>query len=310
VLLTAVTGGSAAAEVRPQGQTVPVSTTAQLHAALAAAVPGQTIRLADGTYPGNFKAYVSGAPGARITITGSADAVLTARGGNGLHLNGASYWDVTGITIRGGQKGIMTDAANHVRIDGVTVHDLDMEGVHFRNSSSYGVIRNSTIYDTGQNMRGVGEGVYVGSSRNLGDTSDHVLIENNTIGPHVRGEAIDAKEGTRGGRIIGNTFDGSGLTNINYDDSWVDIKGNGYLVENNTGRRTTNDGYQTHSIFPGWGCGTVFRGNHSDLGGATGPDRYAFHITNHHPQNCPVTIAGTNTVSGGNGLANPGVPVG
>lgn len=308
--LCAAVAGTAGAAPRPSADTVRVSTTPELHAALAAAVPGQTIELADGVYPGNFKVYVSGRPGARIRLTGSPEAVLTARGGNGLHLNGASHWDVTGITISGGQKGIMLDAADHVVIDSVTVHDLDMEGIHFRRSSSHGVVRNSRIHDTGQNMRGMGEGVYVGSARDLGDNSDHVLIENNVIGPWVRGEAVDAKEGTRGGRIIGNTFDGTGLTGNNYDDSWVDIKGNDYLVAGNTGRNTTNDGFQTHSIFPGWGCGTVFRDNHADLTTSRGPDRYAVHVTRYHPQDCPVTVAGSNSVTGGNGLVNPGIPVG
>lgn len=48
----------------------------------------------------------------------------------------------------------MIDGATHVTVDGVTVHGLDMEGVHFRNSSTYGVIRNSRIYDTGNDGRG------------------------------------------------------------------------------------------------------------------------------------------------------------
>ncbi|MFU9034022.1 MULTISPECIES: hypothetical protein [Streptomyces] len=47
------------------------------------------------------------------------------------------------------------------------------------------------------------------------------------------------------------------------DDSWVDIKGNKVLVQNNTGRHTSNNGYETHSQQPGWGCGTVLRGNRS-----------------------------------------------
>lgn len=107
---------------------IDVSTAAQLKTALAAAGPGDTIRLADGTYTGNFKATVPGTASARITLTGSARAVLTAGGGYGLHLNGASYWTVQGVTVTGGQKGIMADAANGVVIDSVTVHDLEHGG--------------------------------------------------------------------------------------------------------------------------------------------------------------------------------------
>lgn len=100
------------------------------------------------------------------------------------------------------------------------------------------------IHDTGNDGRGMGEGVYVGSANTLSDRSDNVQIPGNTIGPDVGGENIDIKEGTTGARIVGNTFDGNGLTGAHYDDSWVDVKGNNLLVENNTGRNTTNDGYQ------------------------------------------------------------------
>ncbi|MFI2609700.1 right-handed parallel beta-helix repeat-containing protein [Kitasatospora sp. NPDC018619] len=290
---------------------VRVSTAKQLQSALAAAVPGQTIQLADGTYAGNFKATTPGTAAARITLTGSAKAVLTAPsgGGYGLHLNGASYWTVQGLTVTGGQKGIMADAANYVVIDDVTVHHTTMEGVHFRNSSAHGTLRDSRIHDTGLNRDGMGEGVYVGTANTLTDHSDYVQITGNTFGPNIGAENVDLKEGTVGGLVSGNSFDGDGLTGRNSDDSWVDVKGNGYVIENNTGRRTTDDGYQTHSLQPGWGCGTVFRGNRSDLTGATGPDRYAIDVTN-YAATCKVTVAADNTVTGGRGLVNPGVPVG
>ncbi|MET7861294.1 right-handed parallel beta-helix repeat-containing protein [Streptomyces sp. NPDC005318] len=299
------TGGPALASATTAGAStvVDVSTAAELKAALAAAVPGDTIRLADGTYTGNFKATVPGTSSARITLIGSSGAVLTANGGYGLYLNGASYWTVQGVNVTGGQKGIVADAANGVVIDSVTVHDLDMEGVHFRRSSADGVIRNSRIHDTGHDGRGMGEGVYVGTAGDLTDRSDRVQIIGNTIGPGVGGENVDIKEGTTGASIIGNTFDGSGLTGANFDDSWVDVKGNDVLVEGNTGSRTTNNGYETHTQQSGWGCGTVFRNNTSDLSGATGDKQIAFNITN-FGASCLTTVHSSNTVTGGKGLTN------
>ncbi|MEU4927560.1 right-handed parallel beta-helix repeat-containing protein [Streptomyces yokosukanensis] len=305
---TAATGGlllatPVAASATP---TVEVTTAAQLKTALADARPGDTIHLADGTYTGNFKASVPATSSARITLTGSPGAVLTAGGGYGLHLNGASYWTVSGLTVTGGQKGIMIDAAKGVIVDGVTVHGLDMEGVHFRNSSTDGVIRNSKIYDTGNDGSGMGEGVYVGTAGNLSDKSDRVQILDNTIGPDVGGENVDVKEGTTGTQIIGNVFDGSGLTGANYDDSWVDVKGNAVLVQDNTGRNTSNDGYQTHTQQSGWGCGTVFKGNKSTLTGATGATQLAIDVTN-NSSGCKTTVYSSNTVTGGKGLTN--IPV-
>ncbi|MFF9505881.1 right-handed parallel beta-helix repeat-containing protein [Streptomyces sp. NPDC014724] len=306
-LLAAVlaTGGLALASATDAdaAAVIDVSTAAQLKSALAAASPGDTIRLADGTYTGNFKATVPGTASARITLTGSAGAVLTAGGGYGLHLDGASYWTVQGITVTGGQKGIMADTATGVVIDSVTVHDLDMEGVHFRKSSKNGVIKNSRIYDTGHDGRGMGEGVYVGTASDLSDKSDQVQILNNTIGPGVGGENVDIKEGTTGAKIIGNTFDGSGLTGAHYDDSWVDVKGNNVLVDSNKGTRTTNNGYETHTQQSGWGCGTVFRNNTSDLSGSKGDKQIAFNVTN-YSTSCPTTVYSSNTVTGGKGLTN------
>ncbi|MBU7599444.1 right-handed parallel beta-helix repeat-containing protein [Streptomyces sp. P38-E01] len=304
--------GSSAPQAADGGASVRVADGGELKEALASAEPGQTIELADGVYAGNFKINRPGERENRIILTGSADAVLTAPsgGGYGLHVDSASHWTIHGVTVTGGQKGVMVDASDYVVLDSITVHDLTMEGVHFRRSSSHGVLKNSTVRDTGTDGRGMGEGVYIGSANTLEDRSDRVRIENNTIGPRVRGENVDIKEGTTGGTVSGNTFHGDGLANVHYDDSWVDVKGNDYLIENNTGVGTLNDGYQTHSPQPGWGCGTVFRGNDSDLTGATGSGRYAFEITNHDAASCPVTIASDNTVTGGDGSATPGVPIG
>ncbi|MFJ5970994.1 right-handed parallel beta-helix repeat-containing protein [Streptomyces sp. NPDC093060] len=303
---TAAGGLLLSASPAPAASTVEVGTAAQLKTALGSAKPGDTIHLADGTYAGNFKATTPAGATARITLTGSPKAVLTASGGYGLHLNGASYWTVSGLTVTGGQKGIMIDSAKGVVVDGVTVHGLDMEGVHFRNSSTDGVLRNSRIYDTGNDGRGMGEGVYVGTANTLSDKSDRVQILNNTIGPDVGGENVDIKEGTTGAQIVGNTFDGNGLTGANYDDSWVDVKGDSVLVQDNTGRNTSNDGYQTHTQQPGWGCGTVFKNNKSTLTGATGSTRLAINVTNYGTA-CRTTVYSSNTVTGGNGLTN--IPV-
>ncbi|MCX4667938.1 right-handed parallel beta-helix repeat-containing protein [Streptomyces sp. NBC_01381] len=304
---TAATGGLAvvatASPAQGAAEVIEVTTAAELKSALTEASPGDTIHLADGTYSGNFKTSTAASSGSRITLTGSSKAVLTAGGGYGLHLDGASHWTVRGITVTGGQKGIMIDSAQGVVVDTVTVHGLDMEGVHFRKSSSDGVIKNSRIYDTGNDDRGMGEGVYVGSANTLSDKSDNVQILGNTIGPDVGGEAIDLKEGTTGGKVSGNTFDGKGLTGNNYDDSWIDVKGNDYVIENNTGKNTTNNGYETHAQQSGWGCGTVFRANKSDLTGSTGDKQMAINVTN-YSDNCKTTVYASNTVTGGKGLTN------
>lgn len=158
-LIAAVSAGAAftatlpgAAEATPAARTVSVSTAAELTSALAGAKPGDTIKLADGTYRGRFKATADGTPSAAITLSGSSRAVLTSTGGNGygLWLSSAPYWKVRGITVDNSVQGIVMDASPHVTLDDVHVHDIDYGAVRFRSDSDHGVVRHSNINDAGK----------------------------------------------------------------------------------------------------------------------------------------------------------------
>lgn len=81
---------------------------------------------------------------------------------------------------------------------------------------------------------------------------------------------------------------------------------NQVLVQNNTGKNTTNNGFETHTQQTGRGCGTVFRGNRSDLRGATGDKQLAVNVTK-DTADCRTTVYADNTVTGGKGLTN--IPV-
>ncbi|WP_433259830.1 right-handed parallel beta-helix repeat-containing protein [Actinosynnema sp. CS-041913] len=292
------------------GSTVDVSTAAQLRAALADATPGQTIRLAAGVYRGSFVTTRPGTAADPITLTGPADAVLVNDGpsgtgpgcptptagwdsGYGLWLYGAPHWNLAGFTVRESKKGIVVDDSHHTVISRVSVHHVDEEGVHFRRSSADSVLRDSTITDTGLAQPGYGEGVYLGSANsnwpchgNSGgvDRSDRVQVLGNRIGPNIAAEPVDVKEGTFDGVIRGNTFDGTGISGQNSADSWIDVKGIGYTIEDNTGTfaspGTFANGYETHNpaTTPSFanGCGNTWRDNRSDLGGV---GQYAIKIT-------------------------------
>ncbi len=309
--------------------TIPVGTADQLKAALAAAKPGDVIQLAPGTYRGSFVTQEAGTAGNPITLAGPPSAVLVNDGpsgtapscpvptagwdpGYGLWLHNAPYWTIKGITVTESKKGIVLDNSHHVTIDGVTVRKTDEEGVHFRRSSADGVIKNSTITGAGVVTKDYGEGVYIGSASsnwkchgNSGgvDRSDRVQVLDNRIGPNVSAEHVDVKEGTQGGLISGNTFDGTGISGANSADSWVDVKGFGYRIENNTGSfaapGTFKNGYETHNPATtpsfGNGCGNVWRDNTSDLGNV---GEYAVYIpsTSKCREN-PNVVHGSNTVA-------------
>lgn len=320
--VTATTGAGS-------GSTVDVSTAAQLQAALAAAVPGQTIRMAAGVYRGSFVITRPGAATAPVTLTGPADAVLVNDGpsgpapscptptpgwdpGYGLWLHDAPHWNLAGFTVRESKKGIVADNSHHTVIDRVHVHHVDEEAVHFRRSSADSVLRDSTISHTGLVQPGYGEAVYLGSANsnwachgNSGgvDRSDRVHVLGNRIGPGVAAEHVDVKEGTFGGVIRGNAFDGAGISGQNSADSWVDVKGIGYVIEGNTGTfagpGTFANGYETHhpATTPSFanGCGNVWRDNRSDLGGV---GRYAIRITSTSKcPGAPNAVHASNTVT-------------
>ncbi|WP_405144143.1 discoidin domain-containing protein [Sphaerisporangium sp. NBC_01403] len=307
------------------GRTVNVATPAQLKAAIADAQPGDTIKLADGVYHDEFVITASGTSSKRITLAGSRNAIiendLPGAGSGcpnghlqyGLYLNGASFWNLTGFTVRDSKKGVVMDGAKSTVIDGLYVHHTQDEGVHFRKGSSDGVIKNSTVTDTGLVQPGYGEGVYLGSANSnwscFGgsdgiDRTNNVQVLNNTIGPNVAAEAIDIKEGTSGGVIKGNHFDGTGEQNVNSGDSWLDVKGDGYTIESNTGVNPYTEGVRVQTVYSPYGCGNVFRSNDFTIGGAPG---YAIFVNNQSSCAAKNVVYASNTSTGGKGLTN--IPV-
>lgn len=277
---------------------VEVTNAAELDAALAGAQPGDLILLADGTYPGLFEATTNGTPEARITLCGSRNAVIDGGDvGNGyaFHLT-ADYWTIHGLTVTNALKGIMADDADFTIVEQVDVNTIGHEAVHFRTNSSDNVIQDSDIHDTGLKRDKFGEGVYLGSAvSNWGkytngdpDQSDRNQVLRNRIW-NTTAECIDVKEGTTGGLIEGNVFDGSMLSGA---DSWVDVKGNTYTVRNNTGANSPKDGFQTHVIndMP-WGRDNLFDENVADVNGSG----YGFYI--HNPEASNNTVGCSNQVS-------------
>ena len=116
-----------------------------------------------------------------------------------------------------------------------------MEAIHWRDGSDHGLIDGCNIRSTGKVDPGKGEGIYIGSSSGSWDDFDHhvthVTIRNCILGPIIRSEAIDVKEGTEHITIENNTFDATGLSNQNFADSFIDLKGARAIVRYNSFRR-------------------------------------------------------------------------
>lgn len=242
---------------------VEVDTTAELHAALANARPGDYISMADGIYAGGFETTISGTAELPIVLYGSRQAILEGPSVNsdyGFHLK-ANYWILTGFTIRNVGKGVVTDNANHNLIQGLEIYQIGMEGVHFRTFSSDNTVQYCWIHDLGLVKALAGEGVYLGSSvtnwdlytNGQADTSNRNQVLSNLIGPNVTAEAVDIKEGTIDGLVRNNIFISTGP---GVADAFVDVKGNNNRIVQNIGMYTPNSSIENAVdlvvIIPGW----------------------------------------------------------
>jgi parallel beta-helix repeat protein len=277
---------------------------------LGSASPGEVLQLADGTYSGNFVANTSGTEAKPIVLRGGRGAVLnggsTSQPGYTLHLLDANNWRLEGFSVQGGQKGIMLHGSSNNVLTGLDVSKMGMEAVHFRGMSSDNVIENSEIHNTGLDTPGFGEGVYLGTAKSnwskltggKEDHSDRNQVLNNRI-YDTPGESIDIKEGTTGGLISGNFFEGSAMKADHFSDSWIDVKGNGYRIVGNTGANAFANGFETHVQLPGWGQDNVFTGNTLEVNSA------GFGIKVDEPDASGNIVGCDNTATGaGSGLAN------
>lgn len=265
-----------------------VSTSDELQRALDGARAGASIEIADGLYTGEFRTTRDGSVAKPIYLCGSRKAVLDAgaiKGGYALHFDGATNWRVNGFTVRNGQKGVMVDSGRGIALQNLLVEHIGDEAVHLRTGSSRNVVRGLTIRDTGNRKPQYGEGVYIGTAESNwceytdckpDPSNDNFILDNRISG--TTAESVDIKEGTSGGVLTGNSFNGSAMTE---GDSWVDVKGNGWLISANTGVDSRADGYKVIEILDGWGWRNLFSANSSTVKG----DGYAINVTRRHNGN-------------------------
>lgn len=302
-------------------QVINVHTSNELQNALNSAKPGHIITLDNNkTYSvatcsncitnngSGFKvpAGINGTVNNPIKLVGSKSSVITSENVNskyGLHLQGNRYWILEGFTVTNSSKCVMLDSSSYNVINNLHVTRSGYEALHLRKFSCYNTVSNCYFDSTGLDAtaanKGYAEGVYIGSansnwldfSNGKIDTSDYNVITQNTFGDHILSENIDIKEGTKGGTISKNTFSGLGCNGANSADSYVDVKGDHYTIECNTGSKNSKfilEGIQLHinkittvngiAYNKNFGDYNTFTNNSLDLSGTVFSTGYAINV--------------------------------
>jgi parallel beta-helix repeat protein len=255
-----------------------VSSTEQLTQALAEAKAGDVIALGPGVFRGPVRLEAVGTASAPIVLCGQGPGVSIVENptyaGYTLYLKNARFVVAAGLGVRGGDKAVIVENANDNVLTNLDISGSGQEGIHFWNGSSRNTLSHSTVHDTGKRNAGTGEGIYIGRARDKwaqhtngkADRCDGNRILDNRVW-NTPAECIDVKEGTTGGILRGNVFDGSTLSGEHFADSWVALKGNRYLVENNQGKVSNNHGMEIQVRSEGWGRENVLRGNVLEVNG-------------------------------------------
>jgi len=242
---------------------IQVDNSEALQSALLSAIPGDVIVLMPGTYVATAK-HTYNYSGAQRTayfggirdgqpISGTQDKPIILQSADpkrpailrGLDMKGLGYvlwingenWVISDIIVEYGAKGIMMDNASDSLVKNVTIRQIGDEGLHLRSGTSRVLVDNVTVEDTGLVQPGFGEGIYVGSDRAQWDkylpACNNNVIRNCTL-RRTTAEAIDIKEGVNGTVVTGCSIYGSKISNELFADSFIDIKGNGSRIFDNT----------------------------------------------------------------------------
>ena len=222
-------------------ETFKCSSTEEIIYALHNVKAGDKIIVASGSYTQNKitnKAYyfssASGTKAAPIifkSTTAENKAKLKGKSMNAgavLRITG-NHWLIENLDFSVGLKGVVFDNTLHNTISNSTIHTIGNEALHVRDGASFTLINNCKIFNTGNINPGYGEGIYIGTDKHdwkkYNPNCTNNTIKNSTIGPNVRAEAIDIKEGTQNTLIENNEFNAIGISGVNSSNSFISIKG-------------------------------------------------------------------------------------
>lgn len=250
--------------------TVTVRNATELMKAVSAAKPGNVIRMAPGRYYGQMNLTANGVAGKPIWLCGPRDAVIDGtgitKGKSPIQVSFSSHLVITGMTATNALKGVTVRSSKNITVSDMLVESIGYEGIHLRSNTTDSVVVGNTVRKTGLLTARYGEGIYIGSSDAnwcelsacQPDKSDRNAVVKNNISM-TSAELIEAKEGTTGGVIRGNTMNGTDA--MSQSESWVMVAGNGWSVTSNAGKDSRLHGFRLSAHVDGWGLGNLFASN-------------------------------------------------
>jgi hypothetical protein len=195
-------------------ETIEVSPSGDLRAAIADLSPGDELVLAGGTYTlsSRFAATVVGTAAEPIVIrakTGESALIhMNTSDHNIIEIQASRYAVFRGLKFRGGSHGIRLMDSDFVTIEDNEIYETGDVAISANSGGTYEglVIRRNHIHHT----NGTGEGMYLGCNSNACRVLNSVIEGNyihHTNGPTVeQGDGIELKEGSAGNTIRNNVI--------------------------------------------------------------------------------------------------------
>jgi hypothetical protein len=211
---------------------VSVSTTSELVNAVAAALPGDQIRLAPATYSlgSELRVTRSGTTANPIVICGPRTAVVSGRP---ILPQAASDVTFTGFRRTGGLYGFFQQGGSRVVYEYLEVDHPGQEGIVIHDGPAYdNVVRYNYVHDTGITKTSSGECIYLGNGGTGLEIVDRSWVHHNTL-VNCSSEGIDNKEGTRDSRIEFNRITNAGWGRFVGGDAPINLNGNNAQVLDN-----------------------------------------------------------------------------
>ena len=176
---------------------------------VAAAKPGDVVRVGDGEYPEQIVFNRDGTAGGWITLrpvhlvdvrAARPRVLISPKGGHGIILGGHSYIRIEGFEVSGGVFGVTSSGkrlGHHTVVTNNLVHHTSAGGIGL-NDGDYRTITKNVVHDCGKTWKGSASGISIYSPKALDDAPGF----HNVIAQNIAHDNSNPPGGSDGNGII------------------------------------------------------------------------------------------------------------